>query len=1215
MKCCIMALFLVSTVQTFSYRIATLIASQTHMRGNTVKSLIPWFCIVATASANVAFADEGLDAYREGRYIKASEQLATDSSKDPIINYYMGRMRLYGYGQLKNNVAAMRDFQHAAEKGFLPAQHIMALYSLLQLKNPEQALYWFKKAADANDTRAQMYSAAAYLFGVGVKKNEELAKRYYIAAARSGDSIAQCALAENFLDSHQAANKKLGLIWLNKSVAQNNPEAQLRLGQMYASGTLVGVDLVKAKELIGLSVAQGYLPAVYQMGELAQKQNDWEQAKEWYTKAAMVHYGPAEMGLAQLYLQEKCPFHNTHLGFLWMLKAAQNGLADAQLALATMYKNGQGVDIDENLAKEWQLKAVASTKDTPASAEIKAAQWLSLRAADNFVASGYHLKGIFSDWKNPAALKENIYNQAPQMDVVTREALYKPNFVTISPNEITISEYYDALAAVLTSPSGHDDLAFPRYPIENQQVAGTSASSNVPKIGNTENTAATPSSDKMTLNYLQGRAVLGDSTAQFTLAQMYQDGIGVNKDVQAALKLYEQASEQQDLRAEYNLGLLYLEGQGIPADYQKAITTLRDAAFKGNEHAQYVLARIDELGYRNATGEVVIPADPEQAIVMYDLAAANDYGLAQYRLAEMLVREKKSDLSVAAKQNRNQMIKELYQGAFSSGVEQAALPLAFFNAMDKSKAKQAGAFAVATKEANSGNAGAALLLGLMYDRGIGTAVSVSDALHWYQQAPLNPVTAFIQGTYYSQGNGFSKNIEKGRALLQQSADAGFSYANFNLAVMKQQSGETFIPELDKALSLGNSAAGLLLADYYLSLANDDKQMQQARDIYQHFAEKGDKDGQLKLGFMFDRGLGGVVDVVSAEKWYALAAEQNQVVAQYLLGNLYQLGRIGTQPDYALAKKWYSSAQSNYAPAAVALGFIYDTVDDDYKHAMAGYQLATTQHDPVGEYNLGLIYEKGKGRPVDYEKAKALYQEAADLGHTQAMVQLAGIYFNGLAGSRDEEQALALYKKAAALGERDALYQLGLLSETGVATQLDFPEAIRYYQQAADKGNEPAMLALARIYQYGLGVSKNNQQAATYYKKLAVLGNAYAQYQLATFDYEGVDGKRMQQQGKQLLQQAQENGSLQARRVLQWLDAQTQERTSFIEPALISQTPAIAEQPAELMYLDALNEWNRGDERSTRMILDRLVTQFPDYSPARRAHEQLNQQLSPSGIFG
>ena len=43
----------------------------------------------------------------------------------------------------------------------------------------------------------------------------------------------------------------------------------------------------------------------------------------------------------------------------------------------------------------------------------------------------------------------------------------------------------------------------------------------------------------------------------------------------------------------------------------------------------------------------------------------------------------------------------------------------------------------------------------------------------------------------------------------------------------------------------------------------------------------------------------------------------------------------------------------------------------------------------------------------------------------------------------------------------------------------------------------------------------------------------------------------------------------------------------------------------LMYLDALSEWNRGDEMSSRSILNRLVKLFPDYTPAKLIHDQLS----------
>jgi enhanced entry protein EnhC len=187
------------------------------------------------------------------------------------------------------------------------------------------------------------------------------------------------------------------------------------------------------------------------------------------------------------------------------------------------------------------------------------------------------------------------------------------------------------------------------------------------------------------------------------------------------------------------------------------------------------------------------------------------------------------------------------------------------------------------------------------------------------------------------------------------------------------------------------------------------------------------------------------------------------MAQYMLGRLYQMGWVNKDPDYPEARKWYTLAQKNYAPAAVALGFLYDTVTDDYANARMGYELAASKGDPVGLFNLGLMYEQGKGMPENLEKAKSLYSKAAEAGHAQSMVQLAGLYLNAKE-DRDEDEALIWYKKAAALGDRDALYQLGFFFETGVAGDSNPSEALQYYRQAADKGNEKAVSALARLGQ-------------------------------------------------------------------------------------------------------------------------------------------------------
>jgi enhanced entry protein EnhC len=941
---------------------------------------------------------------------------------------------------------------------------------------------------------------------------------------------------------------------------------------------LVTQDNEQANTLINTAIEQGYVPAFVKRAELAASQGDYQTAKTWYTKASDAGDLDAILALASLYLDTKNPLYHPETGVTLVTQAAEKHSSKAALLLAELYKTGQGVAANEALSKTWSESAVVLKKEDHRTPVIDASLWLSNQKMLTLEANGYGLQGIFSTWQNPHALAENNYNAAPQMQEVSRASLYKPRFVMTEPNSIPLIDYYDAY--VRSSTQSSPMLSMPRYSLAKPAVT----------------------------DQLIEKAILGDSFAQFALGQLYQQGIGVDKNIQEAIKYYTQSAAQQDLRAEYNLGLLYLEGETGKPDYQQAFGWLNDAAFKGSADAQYVLGQLAEYGYRDANGVDVFPVDHEQARAMYSLAAANHQGMAQFRLAELLTHDHNVSLTVVAKQKHDALMKSLYQGAVSAGVKEAELPLAFFQAMSDDKAQQTTAFQVATREADTKNPQAMLLLGLLYDRGIGVAQSRSDAIDYYEKVENNPVSAFILGTYSANGDGISRDVEKSRVFLQQALAASFSYAPLNLAVLDQREGHDFVAELVRAHELGNSTASLLLADYYLTTSTDANQMKQARDIYQALADRGSADGQMKLGYMYEQGLGGVKDIAQAAVWYEQAAVQDQAIAQYRLGRLNQLGWLAPQPDYEAAKKWYAEAIPEYLPAAVALGFLYDTEENNYQHAQVDYEIAANKGDAVAQYNLGLIFEQGKGVPVQMQKAASLYQKAADAYFVPAMVQLAGLYLNGSLGERDEKQAINWYQKAADKKNQDALYQLGLLSETGIGMARDDAKAVSFYQASANQGNAKAMLALARLYQYGLGVAQNNDEAVKLYKELAMSGNAYAAYQLAVLAHQGVFGEQAkQQQTKQWLQLATENGSQQASQVLQWLNAQMDTRVSFIEPIKWQVPQTATDGAAHWMYLGALSEWNQGNEGSSRTLLSQLLQAYPNYEPAKEAYHYLQAQ--------
>lgn len=1195
-----------------------------------MKSLVPWICGLMAATSQQVFAENEYNAYRLGNYNKAIAPLLSKTGKDPVADYYLGRLYLYGYGELKNNSLAMRYFTKSAESGYLPAVKLMAKYNLLVAKNLEQAARWFKQAANAGDIRAQMYMAAAYLYGVGVKKNLDSASHYYIDAAKSGDPIAQFALAENFIDSRNSGNNRLGLIWLNKSAASNNPRALTKLGTLYLNGKLVSADTTKGMDLLTKAGDQKYIPAMIALGDFYLSQDNHTQALHWFNKAADLHSTDGYLRLAHAYLQEKSPIYDPKAGFLWTLKAADEGSFDAKSELANLYQKGIGVAANEPLAKQWALKAAQEKKNkVQPDALALAALWLSNNTTDKLEATHYQMDGIFSAWHNNAMARNNIYNQAPQLEITQRAEIFKPQFELTQPNDIPISTYYDALISKDSSIPANQ-WTYPTYPLNRQFVileeinSPVIARANLPipyaaaDYYNYDDFSDANIMDRYTpdwqkyvnymsvFNQMYFHAILGDAQAQFEIGQMFQYGIGVAQNDEAAIVFFQNAAEQQHLGAGYNLGIIHLEHAKNEGDYQIAMNWLTDGAFKGNKKSQYVLARLMDQGKIGPDGKEYIKVNHEQALSMLYLSAANHYGPAEYELAERLSREINTGLNVDVKKHKMALVRKLYQGAADNGVAQALLPLAYYNAQQNDKASQEHAFKVAEEQAQTGNDHASLLLGLLYDRGVGTSKDPAKAIYWYQHAGQNPVSQFILGTYTTAGKGIVADKDKGMDLLKLSADGQFSYADFNLAVMKQQTNQDFLPYLTTAYKLGNSHAGIVLADYYLSAGFDSQKMGQAHEIYGGLAEKGDQYAQLKLGYMMDLGLGmNAPDPNAALHYFTASAEQGNAEAQYLLGQFYQLGKLG-EPDYNLAKQWYSKAATSLSKASLALGFIYETVDDNYADALKAYEQAAAKGNALGNYDLALMYEYGKGIPVNYSKAKILFNSAAEKGVDDAMNQLGNMYFYGLGLEKNQAEALSWYKKAAILGNNQALYSLGLLSETGVGTKLDFPDALRYYQEASERGNEKAMLALARMYRFGIGVAKDPQMSISLYQKLADRQNAYAQYRLATYYLEGNPDEQQRAKAKQLLQQASDNGNAQAQRILQRLDAQNQPKVSFVEPVQMNNAPVLGNQDVDLMYLDALSEWNRGDEVMSRMILQRIVTQYPNFVPAKRAYEQLNQ---------
>jgi uncharacterized protein len=80
-------------------------------------------------------------------------------------------------------------------------------------------------------------------------------------------------------------------------------------------------------------------------------------------------------------------------------------------------------------------------------------------------------------------------------------------------------------------------------------------------------------------------AAQGDASAQTNLGMMYADGLGVERDLQEAMRLYFEASKQGNLAARMLIAFQYQRGKGVAADSVLALKWFILAAEDNNELA------------------------------------------------------------------------------------------------------------------------------------------------------------------------------------------------------------------------------------------------------------------------------------------------------------------------------------------------------------------------------------------------------------------------------------------------------------------------------------------------------------------------------------------------------------------------------------------------------------------------------------------------------
>lgn len=1165
------------------------------------------------AVTQVSFAqDDSLKLFREGKYEAAKSgliKLANQKNKNAL--YYYGLLKLHGYTVKKNVPEAISLIKEAANKNNRSAQLFLARYYFNITKESDKAFFWFKKAADRGSLTAQIFVAAAYHQGFGTKKNAHLERRYIIKAAKKDDPFAQYQLGKHYIKSRSYRSHKLGIAWLKKSAKQEYAPAYYELLlENQGSYRKKQYYLNKLKNLDTAESAY-YLGKFY----LSYDNRDIKfEGVKWLKLSKQKRYLPAIFELGIVYQSGSTNLYDDKKSFDYISFAADKGYQPAQKQLSLMYKEGIGTNKNLKLATQWMNKYKAITYQEKKDNILN---WIGL--FDNpKLESQFSYRGILTDWQDKKHIQPGVVNQSPKMATINKTDIFKPKLTLTHPEKI--KSYILADNINLHSKTNKEDLSFPYYPVLSKNIS------------------------QQEIKKIYSAALLGDRDAQFLIGQLYEKGIGVEKNNNVAAQWFFTAAKQNHLPAEYNLGMLFLEGRGVNQDLEKAHFWLNKTAFKGNVEAQYALGIIYQYGYQSSDRTQQIQPDFKQAIGMYHLASGAGNNLAKYQLANLYSDiPLKKFVSEHEKQKRYQTIKSLYEEAYHSGIKQAELPLAYYYMGEDSTAnKQSWSYEIINKayhSTNSNKAQLSLLLAIMNERGIGTIKNLEQAISFYKKASEYniPAAKFALGSYYYLGKGVPQDKDQAKTLLSEAALNGIPSAYYNLAVIKKDNGLEHQSELYEAARNGYSRANLYLADHLLASSKNPADLKNAAYIYQQLADKGHEQAELKLGYMYHHGIYFNQNYKLAKKYYQRSANKNNPTAQYQLGQLHQKGLLGyPKPNSAIY--WYKrAAKLDYVPAMVGLGFLSESHRNNFRAAKDWYTEAAGKNNAIAKYNLALILDYGKGISPNDFKARELYKEAARANILPAKINLANFLSEQTNDNNMLAESVYWYQQATKDNHPSSHYKLAKMYESGVGTGINLEKAKHHYQQAAKLGYPDAYVSLARIHEAS---NQEEQHALEHYKKAAALGNTYANFKVARYMIFDSNNERAYKQGIQQLQALAKKGYAPAKVVLTQLQTikkaklahqqahdklVKQAKKDGMEPPPLTTLKIDIPEPSEvikitkskikeynspsLMYLDAIHALENGNIYQSKQVLNEIVTKYPNYQPAQKTYQQLQTQES------
>ncbi|KAI8909549.1 hypothetical protein EDD86DRAFT_205691 [Gorgonomyces haynaldii] len=426
---------------------------------------------------------------------------------------------------------------------------------------------------DLDNAKQLFMQGEKYFLGYGVPRSFENAYKRYEAASKMGlpEALTMLGTMHEFgIGRNKNVSAAIG--FYEKAAQKNHAEALCHLGRMYESGKGLEKSFKTAFDCYQKAAKTGHLEGLTQFGHMLEHglgcEKDEKQAFQCFKQASDQQYSRAQNALGSCYYAGKGVKRDMFEAVALFKKASEQGHAPAEYNLGVCYEQGHGVIRDLTRAKIHYRNA-SELKHPMATCSLGYMLLLEGQIID--AINTFHL----------AVALENV-EALYYLGTLYESGCEDTHGVVLNQDLDMALRYYQQAAH-----KGHIESLVRQASI---MVCGPERIQNLQHATVCLKKAALPSNE----------FPKGHPEAQNMLGELYETGEGSEleegPDIPKALGFYRQAVSQGNARAMFNLGSLHEQGVGCVKDLDRALKLYNESARLGNTDARQRLDELEAIG-------------------------------------------------------------------------------------------------------------------------------------------------------------------------------------------------------------------------------------------------------------------------------------------------------------------------------------------------------------------------------------------------------------------------------------------------------------------------------------------------------------------------------------------------------------------------------------------------------------------------------------------